>query len=151
MLGILEKISPSELVPNGYISNHNTSKVRRPCPKFKVSFFYTFLLFLNKCYSNKLWKHQKKIQRIISDNCFQLKLWFNVDARAPSISHYWTSPLNDSLWQTNTFVSFSKYFANGFVLVMVMFFAAVVKFLSLQTHYHWVILESMHVRTSIQV
>ena len=37
MLGILEKISPSELVSNGYISNHN--KVRRPRPKFKVSFY----------------------------------------------------------------------------------------------------------------
>ena len=31
------KISPSELVSNGYISNHN--KMRRPRPKFKVSFF----------------------------------------------------------------------------------------------------------------
>ena len=28
---------------------------------------------------------KRKIQRIISDSCFQLKLWFNVDARAPSI------------------------------------------------------------------
>ena len=37
MLRILEKISPSEIVSNGYISNHN--KVRRPRPKFKVSFF----------------------------------------------------------------------------------------------------------------
>ena len=45
------KISPSELVSNGYISNHN--KVRRPRPKFKVSFFL-LLLFLNQCYSNKL-------------------------------------------------------------------------------------------------
>ena len=49
-LGILEKISPSELVSNGNISNHN--KVRRPRPKFKVS-FYLYLC------SNKLWKHQK--------------------------------------------------------------------------------------------
>ena len=37
------KISPSELVSNSYISNHD--KVRRPHPKFKVSFF---LLFLNQ-------------------------------------------------------------------------------------------------------
>ena len=37
MLGILEKISPSELVSNGYTANHN--KVRRPRPKFKVSFY----------------------------------------------------------------------------------------------------------------
>ena len=28
---------------------------------------------------------KRKIQRIISDSCFQLKSWFNVDARAPSI------------------------------------------------------------------
>ena len=84
MLGILEKISPSELVSNGYISNHN--KVQRPRPKFKDSFLKNiFLLFLKQCYSNKLWKHQQKIQRIISDSYFQLKSQFNVDARAPSI------------------------------------------------------------------
>ena len=35
--------SPTELVSNGYISNHN--KVRRPCPKFKVSFFIYFCCF----------------------------------------------------------------------------------------------------------
>ena len=28
---------------------------------------------------------KRKIQRIISDSCFQLKSWFNVNARAPSI------------------------------------------------------------------
>ena len=28
---------------------------------------------------------KRKIQRIISDSCFQLKSWFNVDARAPPI------------------------------------------------------------------
>ena len=82
MLGILEKTSPSELVSNGYISNHNRCA---PTPKFQSLLFYIFLLFLNQCYSNKLWKHQKKIQRIISDNCFQLKSRFNVGARAPSI------------------------------------------------------------------
>ena len=38
MLGILEKISPSELVSNSYISNHN--KVRRPRPKFSLFFPY---------------------------------------------------------------------------------------------------------------
>nr|XP_054751164.1 ATP-binding cassette sub-family C member 9-like [Lytechinus pictus]XP_054751165.1 ATP-binding cassette sub-family C member 9-like [Lytechinus pictus] len=48
------------------------------------------------------------------------------------------------------FITFSNFFANGFVLVGVMFFAASVKFLCLQTHYHWVILESMHIRTAIQ-
>ena len=43
ILGILEKISPSELVSNGYISNHN--KMRRPRPKFKVSFYLYFCCF----------------------------------------------------------------------------------------------------------
>ena len=38
MPGILEKISPSELVSNGYISNHN--KVRRPTPKVQSLFSY---------------------------------------------------------------------------------------------------------------
>ena len=51
----LEKISPSELVSNGYISNHNFENIKR------------------------------KIQRIISDSCFQLNSWLDVDARAPSI------------------------------------------------------------------
>ena len=37
MLGILEKMNSSELVSNGYNSNHN--KVRRPRPKFKVSIY----------------------------------------------------------------------------------------------------------------
>ena len=84
MLGILEKISPSELVSNGYISNHN--KVRRPRPKFKVSFYWYFCCFWINVNSNKLVKTSKvNIQRIISDSCFQLKSWFNVDARAPSI------------------------------------------------------------------
>ena len=47
--------------------------------------FFIFLLFLNQCYSNKLWKYHKKIQRIISDSCFQLKSRFYIDAKAPSI------------------------------------------------------------------
>ena len=44
-------------------------------------------MFLNQCYSNKLWKHQKKhiYTKNHFDSCFQLKSWFNVDARAPSI------------------------------------------------------------------
>ena len=37
MLGILEKISPSELVSNGYISNRN--KVRCPRPKIQSLMF----------------------------------------------------------------------------------------------------------------
>ena len=83
MLGILEKISPSELVSNGYISNHN--KVRHPCPKFKVSFYlYTCCFWINVTQIN-FENIKRKIQRIISDSCFQLKLRSNVDARAPSI------------------------------------------------------------------
>ena len=39
----LEKISPSELVYNGYISNHN--KMRHPRPNFKVSFYWYFCCF----------------------------------------------------------------------------------------------------------
>ena len=53
------KDSHSELVFNSYISNHN--KMRRPRPKLALfKFLFIFLLFLNQCYSNKLWKHQKK-------------------------------------------------------------------------------------------
>ena len=110
MLGILEKISPSELVSNGYFSNHN--KLRRPCPKFKVSFFYIFLLFLNQCYSNKLWKHQKTIRRIISNNCFQLKSRLMLMLERP-LSHCWTSPLN----RTNTIWHLTECFpAQGYTV-----------------------------------
>ena len=83
MLGILEKISPSELVSNGYISNHN--KVWRPRPKFKVSFYLYFCCFWINVTQINFENIKRIIQRIISDSCFQLKLWFNVDARAPSI------------------------------------------------------------------
>ena len=83
MLGILEKISPSELVFNGYISNHN--KLRRPRPKFKVSFYLYFCCFWINVTQINFKNIKRKIQRIISDSCFRLKSWFNVDARAPSI------------------------------------------------------------------
>ena len=83
MLGILENISPSELVSNGYISNHN--KVRRPRPKFKVSFYFYFCCFLINITQINFENINRKIQRIISDSCFQLKSRLNVDARAPSI------------------------------------------------------------------
>ena len=85
MLGILEEISPSELVPNGYISNH--TKVRRPRPKFKVSFLYFCCSWINVTQMNYFTNIcKKKNQRIISDySYFQLKSRFNVDARAPSI------------------------------------------------------------------
>ena len=83
MLGILETISPSELVYNGNISNHN--KVRRPRPKFKVSFYLYFCCFWINVTQINFESIKTKIQRIISDSCFQLKSWFNVDARASSI------------------------------------------------------------------
>ena len=82
MLGILENISPSELVSNGYISNHN--KVWRPRPKFKVSLYIYFCCFWMNITQINFENINRKIQRIISD-CFQLKSRFNVDARAPSI------------------------------------------------------------------
>ena len=83
ILGILEKINPSELVSNGYVSNHN--KMRRPRPKFKVSFYLYFCCFWINVTQINFENIKRKIQRIISDSCFQLKSWFNVDARAPSI------------------------------------------------------------------
>ena len=71
ILCILEKISPSELVSNGYISNHN--KMRR---KFKVSFYLYFCCFWINVTQITL-KTSTKIQRIISDCCFRLKSCFN--------------------------------------------------------------------------
>ena len=62
--------------------------MRRPRPKFKVSFKSFYLYFccfwINVTQIN-FENIKRKIQRIISDSCFQLKLWFNVNARAPSI------------------------------------------------------------------
>ena len=83
MLGILKKIGPSELVSNCYISNHN--KVLRTRPKFKVSLFLYFCCFWINVTQINFENIKKKIQRIISDSCFQLKSRFNFDARAPSI------------------------------------------------------------------
>ena len=83
MLGMLEKISPSELLSNSYISNHN--KVRRPRPKFKNSFYLYFCCFWINVTQINFENIKRKIQIIISDSCFYLKSQFNVDARAPSI------------------------------------------------------------------
>ena len=83
MLGILGKTNPSELVSNGYISNHN--KVRCPRPKFKVSFYLYFCCIWINATQINFENIKRKIQRIIFDSCFQLKSRFNVDARAPSI------------------------------------------------------------------
>ena len=59
--------------------------MRRPRPKFKVSFYLYFGCFWMNVTQINFENIKRKIQRIISDSCFQLKLWFNVDARAPSI------------------------------------------------------------------
>ena len=60
------------------------------CPVTNYHYVYTYMA---KCsFESILLKFQinfenikRKIQRIISDSCFQFKSWFNVDARAPSI------------------------------------------------------------------
>ena len=74
-----------KLVSNGYgyISNHNN--MWRPRTKFKVSFYLYFCCFWINVNQINFENIKRKIQRIISDSCFQLKSWFNVDARAPSI------------------------------------------------------------------
>ena len=68
MLGILEKINPSELVSNGYILNHN--KVQRPRPKFKVSFLKYVCCFWINVTQIHFENIKKRIQRIIFDSCF---------------------------------------------------------------------------------
>ena len=57
----------------------------RPRPKFKVSFYLYFCCFWINVTQINFENIKRKIQRIISDSRFQLKSWFNVDARAPSI------------------------------------------------------------------
>ena len=59
--------------------------MRRPRPKFIVSFYLYFCCFWINVTQINFENIKSKIQRIISDSCFQLILWFNVDARAPSI------------------------------------------------------------------
>ena len=59
--------------------------MQRPRPKFKVSFHSYFCCFWINVTQINFENIKRKIQRIISDSCFQLKSWFNVDARAPSI------------------------------------------------------------------
>ena len=57
----------------------------RPRPKFKVSFYLYFCCFWINVTQINFENIKGTIQSIISDSCFQLKSWFNVDARAPSI------------------------------------------------------------------
>ena len=59
--------------------------MRRPRPKFKVSFYLYFCCFWINVTQINFKNIKRKLQRIISDSWFQLKSWFNVDARAPSI------------------------------------------------------------------
>ena len=59
--------------------------MRRPRPKFKVSFYLYFCCFWINVTQINFENIKRNIQRIISDSCFQLKSWFKVDARAPSI------------------------------------------------------------------
>ena len=99
VLGILEKINSSELVSNIHILNHN--KMRRPRPKFKVSFHLYFCCFWINVTQINFENIKRKLQRIISDSCFQLKSWFNVDAKAPSI------PLLNFPFKSSPFVLYS--------------------------------------------
>ncbi|XP_038059425.1 ATP-binding cassette sub-family C member 9-like [Patiria miniata] len=47
-------------------------------------------------------------------------------------------------------VTITEYFANGFVLVAVLFLTSVSRLTCLQTNFHWTILESVNVRTALQ-
>ena len=58
--------------------------MRHPRPKFKVSFYLYFCCFWINVTQLNFENIKRKIQRI-SDSCFQLKLLFNVHARAPSV------------------------------------------------------------------
>ena len=117
MLGILEKIhvGPAQLVFNGYISNHN--KMWRPRPKFKVSLYLYFCCFwINVTHIN--FKNIKRnIQRIISDSCFQLKSWFNIEVyRAPSIPLL-NFPFNESMIRNWNIIYF-QFHAHSPILIV---------------------------------
>ena len=80
--GILEKISPSEHVSKGYI------QIIIKCDAHaqnSVSFYLYFCCYWINVTQINFQNIKRNIQRIISDSCFQLKSWFNVDARVPSI------------------------------------------------------------------
>ena len=89
MLGILEKTSPSEFVSNGYISNHN--KVRRPRPKFKVSFYlYICCFWINATQTMKTSKEKYNNSFLIVVSSWNRDLMLMLER---PLSHYWTSPL----------------------------------------------------------
>ena len=56
--------------------------MQRPRPKFKVSFYLYFCCFWINVTQINFENIKRKIQRITSDSCFQLKSWCNVDAKS---------------------------------------------------------------------
>ena len=102
---------------NGYISNHN--KVRRPRPKFKVSFFIYFCcLWINVTQINfeNIKKRYKESFLIIVSN-------WNRDLRLMlerPLSHYWISPLNLKRMSRNIFyviMEITSY--NSYILIYI--------------------------------
>ena len=84
MLGILENISHSELVSNGYISNHN--KVRRPRPNSESLFIYISPVSESMLLKQTLKTYIK--EKYKESFLIVVSSWnrdFNFDARAPSI------------------------------------------------------------------
>ena len=54
------------------------------------------------------------------------------------------------MFQTK-YISAGDFLRNGFVLVIIMFWATMVKVLGQQGHYHIVITESGHIKSALQV
>ena len=71
------------------ISNHN--KLRRPRPQFKISFYLYLRCFWINVTQIKCKNIKRKLQRIISDSCFQLNRDLMLMLERP-LSHY--SPLS---------------------------------------------------------
>ena len=55
------------------------------------------------------------------------------------------------LLQDTEYVTFEVFFANGFVLIAVMFLSSFLRSLCHQVHYYIVITESAHIKVAIQV
>ncbi|XP_038067610.1 ATP-binding cassette sub-family C member 8-like [Patiria miniata] len=55
-----------------------------------------------------------------------------------------------SLIDQTKYVSVTDFLSNGFVLIIIMFWANIIKLLSQQGHYHIVITESAHIKASLQ-
>ena len=82
----------SELVSNGYISNHNKVRLRRPHPKFKVSLFLYFCCFWINVTQINFENIKKKNTRIILIVVSSWNRDLMLMLERP-LSHYWTSPL----------------------------------------------------------